>query len=173
MSWNYQQSVDRIQQHLGDLGTINVEKLKRDADLWNLLSETGLREIFGSHVYTPVSNFARLTSSASKSDEIKRLIQSVHIYQREVSRIVETFFDGIRVHFQGSRLHALFYRPIDDAPELSARAILLPVVIREFVSSVFNPAFPVSEDYVISGGSDIGDVVATQTASVVTASFCL
>jgi class 3 adenylate cyclase len=162
MSWNYQRSVERIQEHLGDLGKITVEKLKKEADLFNLLSETNCREIFGSHVYVPVSNFAALTSTATGSDEIKRLIQSVHVYQREVSRIVEDLFDGFRVHFQGSRLHALFYRPIDDEAEISARAVLLQMVLRDFVSSVFNPAFPVSEDYVISGGCDIGNVIGTQ-----------
>jgi class 3 adenylate cyclase len=162
MSWNYQTSVDRIQEHLADLGEISVEKLKKEADLFNLLSETNCREIFGSHVYVPVSNFATLASSANGRDEIKRMIQSVHVYQREVSRIVEDLFDGLRVHFQGSRLHTLFYRPIDDGAELSTRAVLLQMVLRDFVKSVFNPAFPASDDYMISGGGDIGSVIGTQ-----------
>jgi hypothetical protein len=42
-------------------------------------------------------------------------VQGVHLYQREVARIVERaeLFDGVRVHFQGARLHALFYRRIN------------------------------------------------------------
>ena len=162
MSWDYNRSVERIREHLDSMGEITVEKLKREADLENLLSETNCREIFGSHVYVPVSNFARLASCATDKQEVTRMIQSVHIYQREVSRIVESILDAVRVHFQGSRVHGLFYRPIEDARKLSARAIMLQLVLRDFVSHVFNPAFPASDDYVISGGANIGHVIGTQ-----------
>ncbi len=100
-------------------------------------------------------------------DDYKRLIQGVHIYQREVSRIVEhsAMFDGLRVHFQGAKLHALFYRPIDDAQELATRAVLLQLVLKDFVRSVFNPAFPHYDDFAIAGGSDIGDAIGTKNGT--------
>jgi class 3 adenylate cyclase len=162
VSWDHSRSVERIRDHLNSMGEIAVEKLKKEADLEKLLSETTCRDIFGSHVYVPVSNFARLASCATDKDEITRLIQSVHIYQREVSRIVENTFDGLRVHFQGSRLHTLFYRPIDNAKDLSVRSVLLQFVLQDFVSYAFNPVFSARADYVICGGSDIGEVVGTQ-----------
>ena len=163
MSWDHDRSADRIRGHLEGMGEINVEKLKREADLENLLSETNCRQIFGAHVYVPVSNFATLASQVTENrEDTKRLIQSIHVYQREVSRIVEETFGGLRVHFQGSKLHALFYRPINEAGSLAARAILLQLVLTDFVAAVFNPAFPSSDDYVVSGGCDIGDVIGTQ-----------
>jgi len=165
MSWNYDRSRERIQTHLDGMGEIDVQKLKREADLEELLSETQCREIFGAHVYLQVANFATLASrSTDDALEVKRMIQAVHVYQREVSRIVERsdLFNGVRVHFQGAKLHALFYRPIDDDEELASRAVLLQLVLRDFVSSVFNPAFSDVDDFRVAGGCDLGDVIGTQ-----------
>jgi len=163
MSWNYQTSKERIKNHLSSLGTIEIEKLVRDADLYALLSETTCREIFGAHVYVDVPNFAQLATEVEGAD-YPRVNQAIHLYQREVSRIVEGsgVFDGIRVHFQGPKLHALFYRPIDAAGQLATKAVLLQAVLREFVRNVFNSAYPALADIVIAGGADIGDAIGTQ-----------
>ncbi len=163
MSWNYEASKERIKDHLASMGTIEIEKLVRDANLSALLSETTCREIFGAHVYVDVPNFAQLATQVEGA-EYARLIQAVHLYQREVSRIVEDSeaFDGVRIHFQGPKLHALFYRPIDAQADLAMKAVLLQAVLREFVQSVFNPAYPGLADLAISGGADMGDAVGTQ-----------
>jgi len=165
MSWNYDKSLERIQDHLDNMGEIEIEKLVREADLNNLLTETCCREIHGAHVYLTISNFQRLASEdASDEDEYKRLIQAVHIYQREVSRIAEdeNKFDGLRVHFQGPKLHALFYRPIDKTQKLAIKAFFLQLVLKDFVSVVFNPAFPFYDDFAVAGGADVGDAIGTR-----------
>lgn len=165
MGWDYEKSRERVQAHLDRMGEIEVKKLVRDANLEGLLTETCCREIYGSHVYVNVSNFTRLASAAPEDeDTYKRLIQALHLYQREVSRIVEGegIFDGYRVHFQGPKLHALFYRPIDDGQELASRAVLLQLVLRDFVRSVFNPAFPKYEDFSLAGGADLGNAIGTR-----------
>lgn len=139
MPWDYIRSKERIKKHLDNMGEIQVEKLTKDADLSSLLSETCCREIYGAHIYVNVSNFARLASELiNDADRYKELIQAVHIYQREVSRIVEGegIFDGVRIHFQGSKLHALFFRPIDNGPKIAAKAVLLQLVLKDFVASV-------------------------------------
>lgn len=163
MSWNYEVSRERIRKHLEDAGEIEIEKLVRDANLRSLLSETVCREIFGAHVYVDVPNFAKLATEID-GEEYRRVIQAVHLYQREVSRIVEDegIFDGVRVHFQGPKLHALFFRPIDAAGDLATKSVLLQAVLREFVDSVFNPAFPALGNVDISGGADIGNAIGTQ-----------
>lgn len=163
MNWNYQRSDERIQKHLEGLGEIEVAKLKKEADLEQLLSETTCRDIYGAHVYVQVSNFSCLASvslSLQDDDRYKRLIQSVHIYQRTVTRLVEGF-GGVLVHFQGSKLHALFYRPIDDEACLAARAILLQLALKDLVTTIFNPAFPSSEDFSLAGGADLGSAIGT------------
>lgn len=164
MSWNYDRSLQRIKQHRDTIGEIEIEKLVREADLEQLLTETRCREIYGAHVYATISNFSHLASDTIYAeDDYKRLIQGVHIYQREISRIVETkVFDGLRIHYQGPKLHAIFYRPIDNTSELVIRAFFLPLVIKDFVRSVFNPAFPYYDNFEVAAGADIGDVIGTR-----------
>ena len=168
MSWDYDESLERIRHHLDSMGEIEVEKLTREADLGNLLSETKCREVYGAHVYVGVTNFSKLASEGAYSeDSYKRLIRGIHLYQREVSRIVERaeIFDGLRVHFQGPKLHAIFYRPVDDGEDLASRAVLLQLVLKDFVASVFNPAFPDYDPFKIAGGADIGDTIGTRNGS--------
>lgn len=66
------------------------------------------------------------------------------------------------MHFQGAKLHALFYRPIDDSGCLASRALLLQLVLKDFVKNVFNPAFPGYDNFIVSGGSALGDVIGTR-----------
>jgi class 3 adenylate cyclase len=165
MSWEYEKSSERIANHLASLGDIEVQKLVRSADLDSLLSEKECRDIVGAHVYVDVPNFAPLVSKCSSSeDETRRLVQAVHLYQREVARIVEQadLFDGVRVHFQGAKLHALFYRPIDDRTELGRRAVLLQLVLRDFTRTVFNRAFQKLAGFQVAAGADIGSAIGTR-----------
>jgi class 3 adenylate cyclase len=163
MSWNYDVSLKRIGEHLDNMGEIEVEKLVREADLETLLTETRCREIHGAHVYVYITNFSRIaTESIPDETEYKRFIQAVHVYQREVGRIVETIFDGLRIHFQGPKLHALFYRPIDKTEKLATKSFLLQLVLKDFVSSVFNPAYPLLDNFSVAGGADVGNAIGTR-----------
>jgi class 3 adenylate cyclase len=165
MSWDFETSLERIQKHLDGMGEIEIEDLVREADLKNLLSETKCRGVVGAHVYTYVANFPRMASAyADDVAEYKRFLQAVHLYQREVSRIVEDTdkFDGLRIQFQGPKLHALFYRPIKDTKRLAILALFLQFVLKDFTNKVFNPAFPFSEDFTIAGGADIGYSIGTR-----------
>lgn len=165
MSWSYEKSIKRIEEHLDEMGEISVEKLVREADLANLLTETTCREIFGAHVYVGVTNFNRLASDRHMvKDDYARLIRAIHIFQREVARIVEDVdaFDAVRIHFQGARVHALVYRPIDNTEEIATRAVLLMLTLRDFARAVFNPAFPTYGDFVLVGGADIGSAIGTR-----------
>ena len=163
MSWNYQTSLERIQKYLAGLGEIQVEKLVRDADLYALLTPTNCRQIYGAHVYVDVPNFALIASQA-EGEAYRRVIQAIHLYHREVARIVEApeVFDGVRIHFQGPKLHALFFRPIDSSEKLASKAVLLQIVLRHFVANVFNPAFPLLPNLTIAGGADLGNAIGTK-----------
>jgi class 3 adenylate cyclase len=154
-------------EYLKEQGEIEIEKLTREADLENLLTETRCREIFGAHVYVTVSNFARLASEHADTERYRRLIQAVHVYQREVNRIVEdqNGINGLAIHFQGQKVHALLYRPIDNARVLATRATLLQLILRDFVKDVFNPAFPHFDNFSVAGGADIGTVIGTKNGT--------
>jgi hypothetical protein len=73
MSWNYDTSTNRVDHHLKNMGEISVEKLVREANLHDLLSETCCREIYGAHVYIDVPNFADLATTVSDGDDYKRV----------------------------------------------------------------------------------------------------
>jgi class 3 adenylate cyclase len=168
MAWNYKVSKARIEQHLANMGEIEIKKLTRDADLDSLLSETCCRQIYGAHVYAHVSNFSAMASKEIEDEnDYKGFIRAMHLYQREVARIVEKdgIFDGVRIHFQGAKLHALFFRPIDDSETISTRAVLLQLVLKDFLSSVFNPAFLDCGDFRVAGGADIGDAIGTRNGT--------
>lgn len=161
MTWNYERTKTRIADHLNSMPQIEVKKLEREADLEDLLSETVCREIFGAHVYLDIPNFSNLVAT-DDATEMKRMIRAIHVYQRQLSMIIESMFDGVRVHFQGARVHVLFYRPIENATKLAAKAFLLMVVARDFLRYVFNPAFPDLDSLTIRGGADLGTVIGTQ-----------
>jgi class 3 adenylate cyclase len=170
MSWEYQKSLKRVQHHLGSMGRIETTKLTREANLEELLAETVCREIYGAHVYVDISNFAHLASQISSDPhDYKRLIQEVHIYQRLVTEIVQRV-GGYCVHFQGAKLHALLYRPLRQHPklasvcvsgDLASRAVLLQLLLQDFVQAVFNPAFSHNEPFTIAGGTDLGNAIGT------------
>jgi hypothetical protein len=162
MAWNYENARKRIEAHVAEMPDIEVGKLKVDADLDSLLSETVCREIYGSHVYLDIANFSSLTDAGENNESLKPLLRAIHIYQRQLSWIVESVIGGVRVHFQGARLHALFYRPIDDAEALSTNAFLLLIVVRDFLRYVFNPAFPEYPNLTLCGGADLGSVIGTR-----------
>ena len=45
---------------------------------------------------------------------------------------------------------------------MAAEALLLQLVVRDFVRSVFNPAFPDLGDFEVAGGADLGDAIGTR-----------
>ena len=92
------------------------------------------------------------------------MIQALHLYEGKSARIVEGeyIFDGVRIHFQGAKVHALFFRPIDDPIEIATRAVLLMMVLRHFTCCVFNPEFPRLPNLTLSGGADLGFAIGTK-----------
>lgn len=163
MAWKYDTSKQRIEKYRDSLGEITIEKLKKEANLQTLLTPTNCREIYGAHTYVHVSNFAKLASAEiDDEDEYKGFIRMVHIYQREVGHIIEDIFDGVRIHFQGAKVHTLFYRPIDDGGAIATKAVLLQATLKDFVKNVFNPTFSDYDDFEIAGGSDLGNAIGTK-----------
>lgn len=170
MSWKYKKSLERIESHVEDLDErgITVSKLTRKTDdLEALVSETDCREIFGAHVYGEVTNFTH-TSSAPvvKSDDYKKFLRGLHVYQAELSRIIERTLDAYFVHFQGDRFHALFYRPIDDEAEIAKKALLLQLGIADWVEHVFNPYAKFGGAFSFAAGADVGTVIATRNGPI-------
>jgi class 3 adenylate cyclase len=168
MSWNEQISRERVRLHIKTMGEIEVMPLKREVtDIEAILSETVCREIIGAHVYCDVTNFNELSSNLTmKRDAYQRLIQSAHIYEREVNRIGNDVIGAYHVHFQGAKLHALVYLPIANESKIAIKAVMLLLVLDDFVKTIFNNEFNSYLDWSIGGGGDLGVVIGTRNGKV-------
>jgi class 3 adenylate cyclase len=142
------------------MGEIEIEDLAREADLEALLTETRCRRIAGAHAYAEISNFPSIVSTAS-GDTLLEAVRALNIWQRRAIAIVEDVFDGVFVHFQGPRMHVLFYRPYD-SEEQATRAVLLLLVLDDLSQTQFNPRFSTLADFRVRSGCDIGTVVGTR-----------
>ncbi|MHB8139954.1 MAG: hypothetical protein ACYDHD_01645 [Vulcanimicrobiaceae bacterium] len=168
MGWNRDTSLARIAKDLERLdadGGVNVEKLKREMDFDNL-TDKQCREIYGAHVYAMINNFPEYATAPTKDNDYKKFIRSVHSYQSTVAHIVESIFDAAFVHFQGPKLHAVVYRPIDDAKKIADKAVLLQLALHDFVANVFNGSSGVAGDFKLASGSDLGDAIGTRNGQI-------
>ena len=168
MGWNRDRSLERISEDLKRLdadGGVTVEKLKREMD-FNNLTDKRCREIFGAHVYATVSDFPEYATAPTKDNEYKKFIRGIHAYQSTAAYIVETVFGAAFVHFQGPKLHAVVYRPIDDQTKIADKALLLQLALHDFAANVFNSATAATGDFKLASGSDIGDVIGTRNGQV-------
>lgn len=160
MSWDEKRSRERIAAHLDSMGDIEIEDLAREADLESLLTETRCRRIAGAHAYAEISNFPSIVSTAT-GDDLRETVRALNIWQRRAIAVAEDIFDGVFVHFQGARMHVLFYRPYDDK-EQATRAVLLLLVLDDLARTQFNPRFSGLVDFRVSSGCDIGSVIGTR-----------
>jgi len=163
MAWTKKKSEDRIAAHLESMAEIEIKPLEREVDdLAAILSESNCRELESAHVYADVSNFSDLASGDPNKApaQYRKIIRATHVYQRVMTQLVETL-GGVRVHFQGPRLHALFYRPSDEKKR-ARLAVLLQLVIADFVKHCFNPKFTDIADFTVRSGCDTGTVIGTK-----------
>ena len=168
MPWNTDDSLNRINQDLERLDSgdgVTVEKLKTKADFENF-TDKKCREIRGAHVYAHVSNFDEYATDATKTNDYKKFLRSVHVYEKVCAFIVEGPFDAVFVHFQGPKLHAVVYRPIDDDAAIAQQAFLLQLALHDFVTNVFNKTTAADVAYKLASGSDLGDAIGTRNGQV-------
>ena len=164
MSWNYATSLNEIQQHVARLAStpIRINPLDEDLDRATL-SEFQCRRVYGAHVYASLPAFARLASRVYDTEGVEsyqELTRAIHLYQQEVFRIV-SLFEGYQVHFQGPKLHAILYKPFGDGTMMAVRAILLQLVLNDFLHRVFHRIFPRYQTLMLASGADIGKTIAT------------
>jgi class 3 adenylate cyclase len=164
MSWNYHTSLNEIQQHVTRMTSkpIRISPLDEDLDR-TALSEFQCKRVYGAHAYVSIPAFARLASRVYDTEGVEsyqELTHAIHLYQQEVFRIVR-LFDGYQVHFQGPKLHAILYKPLGDGTAIAIRAILLQLVLNDFLHQVFHRVFPRYQTLALASGTDLGKTIAT------------
>ncbi|HKF38575.1 MAG TPA: adenylate/guanylate cyclase domain-containing protein [Ktedonobacteraceae bacterium] len=167
MGWDEHTSYNRIHQYATSQRSkpIRISPLKKQLDLGVVLSEFHCRRIYGAHVYASLPAFAQLVSQmdgTAGSNDMQQLIQAIHLSQSEIFRIVEQVFQACQVHFQGPKLHAVVYQPFGRQADIAARAVLLELVLGEFVQRVFHEVFPGYRSITLASGTDLGKTIATR-----------
>ena len=164
MAWTYEKSEERATTRYEQTSDLEIADITREID-FDLISRTKPRRVVGTQFYVDVGNFTKQLRS-ELDDDGEDLLRLLHVYSREASRIVESDFDGQKVHFQGPRLHALAYRPVSDESEMAAKAVLTCLAIRH-MTAIFNEVFELADDaaWLIGAGLDHGRCIATRNGA--------
>jgi class 3 adenylate cyclase len=108
-----------------------------------------------------VPNFPEIVGKNLEDGCELELLRRVHLHARELTKVCESDFDAAKVHFQGPKLHAVVYRPIDDDEAILRCAFALAAAARRTVEEICNDLFD-GEAWEVAAGIDIGDTVATK-----------
>lgn len=158
MAWSYDRSLERIRKKFDEVEDVEVSKLTREMDFQNI-SLKKAKKVHGAHLYADVSNFSDVLSKAAENGDEAEVLRSLHIHARETTRVVEKDFGAAKVHFQGPKLHAVAYRPIDDDVTIAKTAVLLAACVAR-TAEALNELSEVG-DFEVAAGIDLGDAVAT------------
>lgn len=166
MSWNRAKAIERIQTAAKNMPEIVVTPLTREMNLENVTLGKP-KTITGVHLYSAVTNEAsHITDGLEVSDQdaARPALRAVHLWQREISRVVCDDFSAAKVHFQGTRLHALVYRPVGDDAEIVSRAVALAHAIR-LSTNAFNELLGDEAGFTLAAGAAFGETLATRSGS--------
>ncbi len=165
MSWDYDRSLQRSWTKYEETDGTTVTPVTKKTDFDNI-SLTGPRRVRAAHFYLDVANFTALLGRDPEAGTDEDMLRRLHLYAREVTRVVENDLDATKVHFQGAKLHALAYRPVSDDTAMVVKAVLAAAAVRA-TTTVFNHVFGLSgaDAWQTAGGVDFGNAVATKNGT--------
>ncbi|HYO59720.1 hypothetical protein [Archangium sp.] len=169
MAWNRKLARERILKAYEEYKDLEVKPLTREMDLRNL-ARNQARIVTGVHLYLdPVNFFTHLKEAREDKAKLKKLLRHIHVYQRLLSWVLEDYDGGQRVHFQGGRLHAVFYKPYDTTDVSEPDVARLAAAV-QFVSQARELAelLTVETGYLfeLEAGLECGEAIATMNGRV-------
>ena len=160
MAWDYDRSLERTKQKHAEVADVQVSKLTREMDFDNIALNRPKR-VHGAHIYVDIPNFPDIVGRNLEDGCEPALLRRLHLHARELTEVCETDFDAAKVHFQGPKLHAVVYRPIDDDEAILRCAFALAAAARRTIEEICNDLFD-GDAWEVAAGIDIGDTVATK-----------
>jgi class 3 adenylate cyclase len=160
--WNYEASRERLLKRRDALPEITISDLTRQATLANITFAAPKR-VQGVHAYLGLSNADALIEEPLDPDDqdaARGPVRRTHLWQRELSRVVADF-DAAKIHFQGTRLHTLTYRPVSDEVEIAVRAVLLQASLG-LATRELNSAFDDDVRLQCAAGAAFGSTLGTR-----------
>lgn len=166
MPWTTENSRNRVTRIADSIPEIVISDLAREMTLENVKLATPKR-ITGVHSYIALANEQRLVDElldVDDQDAAKRVARRLHLYQRATGHTADVF-GAARIHFQGSRLHSLTYRPFSDHAEIAARTVAMALAVDLVVRRALNPALKDDPDLGVAAGAAYGESLATMSGS--------
>lgn len=160
MAWEHDRSLERSQERYEQVSDVEVAKVTRELEFDNI-SLTEPREVHGAHLYVDIPAFTDIVNRGGDEKTEQETLRRLHLQAREITKVVETDFDAVKVHFQGPKLHAIVYRPIDGDTEIADTAVLAAAAVRETIA-ICDDLFGADDPWEAAGGIDLGDSVATR-----------
>jgi hypothetical protein len=102
VGWNEDRSRERAEAKYKETEGLTVGEIVRETDLESTTLKNP-RRIRAAHLYVDVPGYRSLVGD----DPDAVMLRRSHLWAGEVSKIVESDFDGTKVHFQGPKLHAI------------------------------------------------------------------
>ncbi len=159
MAWDYERSLDRAKRKWDETDGLIVTPLVRETD-FDKITLKEPRLVTGAHFYVGIHNFKALLGVEETDEEMLRLF---HLWAREVTRIIETDFDAVKIHFQGPRVHGVAYRPISDQAAVAVTAVLAAAAVRE-ATKLHNEVHRLDKTkWATAAGVDTGEAIATRS----------
>ena len=159
MGWNSDRSLERAEAAWDATEGLTVTDLVRETD-FDSTALKNPRRVRAAHVYVDVPGFRHILGDDEPDPEVAR---QLHLWSREVTRIVKEDFDGTKVHFQGPKLHAVIYRPIGSDEGIATKAVLMAAAIRR-AAGALNEVLSLGGEgtWDTSVGIDLGDALLTK-----------
>ena len=150
-------ALERSKRRYSQIGDITVAPVVRETD-FDTISLSHPRQLTGVHAYVDIVNFRSVVGEGGASCELTR---AMHLYGREVTRIVEADFGAVKVHLQGPKLHLVSYRPITgDAAKVVAATLASAAVVR--MQGLIHEVLGLDRKWFGAAGVDFGEVLVTK-----------
>jgi class 3 adenylate cyclase len=162
--WNEDDARKRLQKSYNDAKDLELKPLTKEMNLENL-SPTKCRIVTGVQLYLDVVNIQEhLDEAGDDKQKLSRLLRHVHIYERLLTNLLYEMHGAEKVHFQGTRLHAVIYKPYDTS-DVKDPAVKRLTSARDFVAQAKELAALIADEtgftFKLEAGIESGDAIAT------------
>jgi class 3 adenylate cyclase len=162
--WNESDARERLQKSYDDTKDLELKPLTKEMNLENL-SPTKCRTVTGVQLYLDVVNVQEhLDEAGEDKEKLSKLLRHIHVFERLITTLLYDFEGAEKVHFQGTRLHAVVYKPYDTS-DLKDPALKRLTSARNFVAQAKELAALIAVEtgysFKLEAGIETGDAIAT------------
>lgn len=162
--WKETEAKERLLKSYDETKDLVVKPLTKEMNLENLTT-TDCRIVTGVHLYLdPVNLQQHLDEAGEDKEKLRKLLRHLHVYQRVLTFLLYEMDGAEKIHFQGARLHAIFYKPYDTT-DVKDPPLKRLAAANQFVSQAKELSKLVTAEtgftFNLEAGIEAGDTIAT------------